>query len=147
MMFPKDKPLRDRKWLDYVRELRCLATGMIGHSEYETVDPAHLGTAGKSIKTGDDHVIPLIHHIHLACHAHGEASVLREYLPLAVLMDVVKANHTQADPLTPQHLENRARYLRTNVTDKDFISHLRVYAKQEYEVWLSGSLPFVTNKL
>jgi len=64
--------LRDRKYLDSVRSMPCIVTGLVT-SDHETVDPAHIGTAGKGCKSADNHVLPLIHSEHLKQHA-GEHS-------------------------------------------------------------------------
>lgn len=83
--------LRDQKYLDWIkRHDRCLITGRQS-DDYETVDPAHIGTAGKGIKRPDNEVLPLIHSIHRQCHQKGEISVLREMLPDAVLREALRA--------------------------------------------------------
>lgn len=51
--------VKDRKYLDYLREQPCIITGLRS-SEYDAVDPAHIGTAGKGLKT-DDEALPLLH--------------------------------------------------------------------------------------
>lgn len=83
--------IRDRKYLDAVRDMRCIVTGRRGNPDYETVDPAHIGTAGKGMKSSDDEVIPLIHSIHRLCHEKGEISTLRELLPDDVLREAMRA--------------------------------------------------------
>lgn len=63
----KKKPLRDRKYLDWVREQPCIVTGREGHPDVMTVDPAHFrwGTDGStSSKPSDFYVMPLIHSEH-----------------------------------------------------------------------------------
>lgn len=73
---PKSVPLRDRAYLDSLRDEPCLVTGRIGNSEVETVDPAHFrwGTDGAtSMKPSDCFAIPLIHSEHTAQH-NGEKS-------------------------------------------------------------------------
>jgi len=76
----KNKPLRDRKWLDHLRTTRCVLTGRAG-DDYETVDPMHIGTAGKGLKSPDNEAIPVIHSLHSKGHARGEMSMLREHAP------------------------------------------------------------------
>ncbi|MEE8114519.1 MAG: hypothetical protein V3T23_09190 [Nitrososphaerales archaeon] len=68
LAFGTEGVLRDRKYLDSVRDMDCIVTGRSG-SDYETVDPAHIGTAGKGFKSADNHVLPLIHSEHLKQHA------------------------------------------------------------------------------
>lgn len=63
----KNPPMRDRKYLDRVREMDCIVTGRPS-SDFESVDPAHIGTAGKGLKSPDNHVLPLIHSEHLQQH-------------------------------------------------------------------------------
>ncbi len=72
-MFAKNKPLRDRKWLDKVRTLPCIVTGRLT-SDCETVDPAHIGTAGRGLKSSDNHTLPLAHTEHEKQHRLGEVS-------------------------------------------------------------------------
>lgn len=86
MRVPKHPPIRDRKYLDYLREQPCFITGIRG-----AVDPAHIGTAGKGIKSGDDEALPLQHAIHLMCHQYGEMSVLRERIPVDVFRAALRA--------------------------------------------------------
>ncbi len=68
--------LRDRKYLDWLREQPCLLTGVHGMTE-----PAHIGTAGKSLKSPDDEAIPLSFILHREGHQKGEVSMLRENAP------------------------------------------------------------------
>ena len=58
---------------------------------YETVDPAHIGTAGKGIKSPDDEVLPIIHSVHHEMHQMGEMTVLRKRLPDDVLREALRA--------------------------------------------------------
>lgn len=65
---PKNKPHRNRKYLDWLREQPCIVTGRMGHPEVETVDPAHFrwGTnGGTSMKPSDYFANPLIHSQHV----------------------------------------------------------------------------------
>lgn len=89
-MIPKNIPIRDRKYLDYLRTQPCIVTGH-RTTDYEGVDPAHIGTAGKSLKSGDDEALPLSHTIHDECHRRGEMTVLREKLPNNVLRAALRA--------------------------------------------------------
>jgi len=81
--------LRDRKYLDYLRTQSCLFTGAFG-TDYETVDPAHIGTAGKGIKSPDNEAIPLLHSIHVRMHK-GEISAIRELAPDWLIREAFRA--------------------------------------------------------
>ena len=87
-------PLRDRNYLDAMRGMRCIFTGRKGHEDVETVDPAHVGTYGKGIKSSDAHALPVLHSIHLEMHQRGEMTVFRERLPDSVLRDMIR-NYAQ----------------------------------------------------
>ena len=83
--------VRDRAYLDWLRTQRCVVTGRRGHPAVETVDPAHMGTAGKGFKSSDDEALPILHGIHETMHRRGEMTVLREILPDDVLRDALRA--------------------------------------------------------
>lgn len=72
--------IRDRKYLDSLRSQSCILTGRSG-DEYEAIDPMHIGTAGKGIKSSDDEALPITHSLHLLAHQKGEVSMLRKYAP------------------------------------------------------------------
>jgi uncharacterized membrane protein len=76
----KTPPLRDRAYLDSLRDEPCIITGRRGE-----VDPAHIGTAGRGIKNRDDWALPISHAIHVEMHQHGEITVLRQMAPDYVL--------------------------------------------------------------
>ena len=82
--------IRDRKYLDWLRTQPCLFSGQFG-SENLAVDPAHIGTAGKGLKSSDDEAIPLLHTIHLEAHQRGEMSVFREHIPNWLLRESLRA--------------------------------------------------------
>ena len=88
--FPKRPPLRDRGYLDWLRTQPCIITGLRA-TEYESVDPAHLGVSGKGIKSPDNNAIPLIHHIHAYAHRRGHATMFRERAPDWLIMKAFKA--------------------------------------------------------
>ena len=71
------KRVVDRKYLDHLRDEPCILTGMRARPD-ETVDPMHIGTYGKGMKT-DDEALPVLHHFHAEGHQHGEISMLRQY--------------------------------------------------------------------
>ncbi len=90
MLVPKRKPIRDRKYLDSLRDAPCIITGYLG-CELHAVDPVHIGTRGKGYKSSDDETLPILHSIHLEMHRRGEMTVLRELLPDDVLRDALRA--------------------------------------------------------
>lgn len=90
LMFPKLRPVIDEKWIKHLHTERCVITGIYGH-EYETVDPAHIGTLGKGIKRGDNEVLPILHRFHADGHGTGEISMFRRELPDDVLRDALRA--------------------------------------------------------
>lgn len=83
---PKLNPIRDRKYLDWLRTQPCLIEGMRG----ENVEPCHISTMGKGIKSSDDECIPLFHHHHAKAHSLGEVRYLFDHLPLSVLRRMLK---------------------------------------------------------
>ena len=85
-----DRPIvRDKAYIKFLRGERCLFTGRRATAS-ESVDPMHIGTAGKGIKT-DDEAIPALHSIHMESHQHGEISMLRKRLPDSVLREALRA--------------------------------------------------------
>lgn len=83
--------LRDRKYLDFLRTQRCIVSGRLGRSGLSCVDPCHVGTAGKGIKSPDDEALPIHHDIHVEMHQKGEMSTLRRLLPDAILREALRA--------------------------------------------------------
>lgn len=90
LLIPKIEPLRDQAWLDYLKTQRCVITGQRG-TDYDAVDPAHIGTLGRGIKSPDDEVLPIAHSIHVRMHSRGEMNVLRAMLPDDVLRAALRA--------------------------------------------------------
>lgn len=86
----QDKTYRNRKYLDAVREMRCVFTGQYG-SDNEAVDPAHIGTAGKGLKSPDSEVLPVLHSIHQEMHSRGEIWTLRMAAPDHLLRAMARA--------------------------------------------------------
>ena len=85
-----DRPIvRDPAYIKHLRKERCLFTGRRATAS-ESVDPMHIGTAGKGIKT-DDEAIPALHSIHMESHQHGEVSMFRRRLPDSVLREALRA--------------------------------------------------------
>lgn len=75
--FLKDKPLRDPTYLLAIRDMPCLFTGLRANDS-ESVVPAHIGTAGKGMKSPDNEVLPLSNSVHQRMHRIGEISVLSD---------------------------------------------------------------------
>ena len=90
LLLPKSRIVRDQKWLDHLKTERCLITGQFGN-EYEAVDPAHIGTLGRSIKSSDDECLPILHRFHAAQPGVGEISMFRANLPDAILRLALRA--------------------------------------------------------
>lgn len=82
--------LRDRPYLDYLRTQPCVITGLRG-SEQETVDPCHISTAGKGIKSPDNEALPILHRFHAMAHNSGEVSMLRTCAPDWLMREAFKA--------------------------------------------------------
>jgi len=86
---PKGQCIKDRKYLDWLREQPCILTGQRGHDS-EAVDPAHIGTYGRGMKT-DNEALPILHSLHVEGHASGEVSMLRKHAPDDVIRDAFRA--------------------------------------------------------
>lgn len=82
--------IRDRKYLDYLRTMPCIVSGVRG-DDYDAVDPVHIGTAGKGLKSPDDEALPIRHSIHLVCHTVGEMTTLRRLMPDWLLREALRA--------------------------------------------------------
>lgn len=81
---------RDRKYLDWLRGEPCILTGFRAN-EYEAVDPAHMGTLGRGIKSPDNEALPIRHSLHALASQIGEVSMLRQYAPDDVIRAAFKA--------------------------------------------------------
>lgn len=68
-MFPKSEIIRDRAWLDKVREMPCVVSGWTGGC-----DPAHIrhGFNAVAMKPSDNRVLPLRPDLHQRQHEIGE---------------------------------------------------------------------------
>lgn len=89
-LIPKLNPVRDRQYLNWLRDQPCILTGWRA-TESSAVDPMHVGTLGKGIKSSDDEALPVWHALHVAAHNHGEISMFRKQLPDHVLRDALRA--------------------------------------------------------
>tara|TARA_Y100000310_G_scaffold320324_1_gene376662 strand:+ start:465 stop:773 length:309 start_codon:yes stop_codon:yes gene_type:complete len=89
-MPPRQEPLRDPPYLIWLREQRCILTGQYGHSG-ESVVPAHIGTAGRGIKTSDDEALPMRSALHNLAHTTGEITMLRREAPDWLIREAFRA--------------------------------------------------------
>lgn len=87
MPITKIEPLRDPDYLKWVRTQPCIITGHRGRD----VDPCHIGTLGRGIKSSDDEALPMRHELHRRAHDQGEMSFFRKHLPTYVLREALKA--------------------------------------------------------
>lgn len=90
MLIPKTKFIRDREYLDHLRTQPCTFTCLSG-SDSDAVDPMHIGTAGKGIKSSDDEAIPCLHSLHQKAHQVGEMSIIRKIMPNWLLREALRA--------------------------------------------------------
>lgn len=90
LLLPKSRIIRDQKWLDHLKTERCLITGQFG-TEYEGIDPAHIGTLGRGIKSSDDEALPILHRFHALQPSMGEYTMWRTHLPDDVLRLALRA--------------------------------------------------------
>lgn len=82
--------IRDPAYLIHLRSQPCLITGQRA-TEHESVVAAHLGTAGKGLKSSDDCAIPLLNRLHHQSHASGEVSMLRREAPDWLIREAFRA--------------------------------------------------------
>lgn len=90
MLLPKQNLVRDRKYLDYLRTQSCILTGLSAVEDM-AVDPMHIGTGGKGLKSSDDEVLPVVHYLHQQGHDSGEVSMLRANAPDWLLREAFRA--------------------------------------------------------
>ena len=90
MKVPKLNPVRDREYLDHLRTQPCILTGESA-TEYEAIDPMHIGTLGRGIKSSDDETLPVRHSLHDLAHRSGEVSMLRKYAPDWLIREAFRA--------------------------------------------------------
>lgn len=86
----KQEILRDETWIKHLRTERCLFTGQYA-SENDAVDPFHIGSYGRSMKSPDNEVLPILHSLHVLSHNSGEVSFLRNQSPDDVLREAFRA--------------------------------------------------------
>lgn len=71
----RKKTFRDPAYLKRIanQKLRCAITGQYG-DENNHIVPAHIGTAGKGLKSPDNEVIPMRSDLHQLSHQMGDVS-------------------------------------------------------------------------
>ncbi len=82
--------LRDPAYLKHLRTERCILTGQHATDDL-AIDAAHIGTAGRGIKSPDNEALPIRHDLHSAMHAYGEISYLRTHAPDWLLRESFRA--------------------------------------------------------
>ena len=87
---PKLLLVRDPKYLESLRDERCILTGIPGQT-HDPIVAAHIGTLGKGIKSSDDEALPFRSSLHMLGHQKGEISMIRSYAPDALLRDAFRA--------------------------------------------------------
>lgn len=113
----KDGVFRDLAYMKAIasQAIPCAITGLYGDDTRHVV-PAHVGVAGKGIKSPDNEVIPMLDHLHRASHSQvgqgGDTTFWCEVFmkdPL-LLRDVLKAyareRHAEYKSLAMEGLEN-----------------------------------------
>ena len=80
--------ITDRAYLDWLRTQPCIINGT-GSNWGEAVDPAHIGTFGRGVKT-DDEALPLAHSLHMLGHQKGEMTMWRENMPDWLLREALR---------------------------------------------------------
>ena len=87
---PSTPVLRDRAYLDWLRTQPCIITGHRG-TEHESVDPMHIGTLGKGIKSPDNEALPVGHSLHARAHQVGEVTFFRQNAPDWLIREAMRA--------------------------------------------------------
>lgn len=85
MKYAKRHPIRDKAYLDHLRDQSCVVTGERG------CDPMHLGTRGTGLKSSDDECLPVCHRLHDLGHREGEVSMFRQCAPDWLIRDALRA--------------------------------------------------------
>jgi hypothetical protein len=89
-MIPKKPPLRDKAYLLHQRDQRCLVCGRESTDNLSVV-AAHIGTAGRGLKSGDDETIPLCHYHHSQAHQFGETGYLLSQISSTIWREALRA--------------------------------------------------------
>ena len=80
----------DDAYRKFLRGERCIITGQFG-TDADAVDPLHVGTLGKGVKSHDYWMLPVLHSLHQEGHQKGEISMFRKHLPDDVLRAALRA--------------------------------------------------------
>jgi len=81
---------RDRAYLDWLRTQPCIITGRMG-DDHESVVPAHIGTAGKGLKSPDSQALPVLASYHSLGHQKGEITMFRTHAPDWLIREALRA--------------------------------------------------------
>lgn len=101
LLLPKQNLVRDRAWLDHLREGPCIVTGF-----EESCDPAHIrwgADAGTSRKPSDSRAVPLLPGLHSLQHQIGEVVFWkkmareRDGFLMRVLIELAEARYREWD--------------------------------------------------
>jgi len=90
MTLAKSPPLRDLAYLKWQRTQRCLICGRKGDDQMSVV-AAHIGTAGRGLKSSDSETMPLCDDDHRRAHTWGEIGFLRNNIPNTILREMIRA--------------------------------------------------------
>ena len=91
MKLPVGQPVvRDEAYIEWLKTQPCIFTGT-APTDSNAVDPMHIGTLGKGIKSPDNEALPVLHSIHQAAHSRGEMSMIKEVIPNWLLRDALRA--------------------------------------------------------
>ena len=92
-MTQKSPPLRDKKYLKYLRNQPCVVTGRRA-TDSESVVACHIRAGhggGMGLKPGDDCTLPMLASVHRLQHSMGEVAFWRKHIPADILMRAVVA--------------------------------------------------------
>lgn len=87
---PKMNIVRDKSYREWLKTQPCILTGQLGN-DTEVVDPCHIGTLGKGIKSPDNECLPVLHRFHAEGHGKGEISMFRKRAPDWLLREALRA--------------------------------------------------------
>ena len=97
----KRPPLRDNKYLLWLRTQPCILTGQ--YADHESIVAMHVGTSGRGMKSPDDEALPVCNSLHQEGHQSGEITMLREHAPDWLLRAMARA---YAREMYQEYLEN-----------------------------------------
>jgi hypothetical protein len=111
LLLPKERIIRDRRYLDDNQQMRCLFTGAES-CDSGSVVPCHIGTLGRGIKSSDDEVLPLLWIF----------------------------NATRNPPNYPVQWRSEVEMLRLCPPDDVVREAYKALARERYQKWLRGEL-------